>query len=105
MRSCVRTVSAAAYLMIMNDTVVNEELCADSFSSSHWVPPSVRSKIEVYRNQPRSIVDYEPGFSSIAIREAKTVSAPPPPFPSFPLPFPPLSVPGPVFSNLETCLG
>ncbi|XP_033746573.1 uncharacterized protein LOC117331777 isoform X4 [Pecten maximus] len=39
-----------------------------------WSPPSVRSKIEVYRNQPRSIVDYEPGFSSIAFQESKTVS-------------------------------
>lgn len=68
--------------MIMNDRLVTEELCADSYSSSHWVPPSVRSKIEVYRNQPRSIVDYEPGFSSIAIREAKTVSAHPPSLPS-----------------------
>ena len=49
-------------------------LWCDSFSSYAWTPASVRSKIEVYRNQPRSIVDYEPGFSSIAIREAKTVS-------------------------------
>ncbi|XP_069125566.1 uncharacterized protein [Argopecten irradians] len=39
-----------------------------------WSPPSVRSKIEVYRNQPRSIVDYEPGFSSIAFQESKSVS-------------------------------
>ncbi|XP_061181929.1 uncharacterized protein LOC133190361 isoform X6 [Saccostrea echinata] len=36
-----------------------------------WSPPHVRSKIEVYRNQPRSIVDYEPGFSSIAFQESK----------------------------------
>ncbi|XP_053392594.1 sorbin and SH3 domain-containing protein 1-like isoform X12 [Mercenaria mercenaria] len=37
-----------------------------------WSPPSARSTLEVYRNQPRSIVDYEPGFSSIAFRESKT---------------------------------
>ncbi|KAL3877385.1 hypothetical protein ACJMK2_035100 [Sinanodonta woodiana] len=37
-----------------------------------WEPPSVRSKVEVYRNQPRSIVDYEPGFSSLAFRETKS---------------------------------
>ncbi|GFO23492.1 sorbin and sh3 domain-containing protein 2 [Plakobranchus ocellatus] len=37
-----------------------------------WNPPNVRSKIEVYRCQPRSIMDYEPGFSSIAFREAKS---------------------------------
>ncbi|KAL8600635.1 hypothetical protein ACOMHN_030291 [Nucella lapillus] len=43
-------------------------------SNYYWSPASVRSKIEVYRNQPRSIMDYEPGFSSIAFREAKTVS-------------------------------
>ncbi|XP_065921672.1 sorbin and SH3 domain-containing protein 1 isoform X31 [Magallana gigas] len=36
-----------------------------------WSPPHVRSKIEIYRNQPRSIVDYEPGFSSIAFQESK----------------------------------
>lgn len=41
---------------------------------SEWSPPSVRSKIEVYRNQPRSIIDYEPGFSSIAFQESKSVS-------------------------------
>lgn len=43
-----------------------------NYSSSNWVPASVRSRIEVYRNQPRSIMDYEPGFSSIALHEAKT---------------------------------
>ncbi|KAJ8318284.1 hypothetical protein KUTeg_003375 [Tegillarca granosa] len=43
-----------------------------------WSPPSVRSKIEVYRNQPRSIIDYEPGFSSIAFQETKTSSHNPP---------------------------
>ncbi|KAK3610684.1 hypothetical protein CHS0354_028075 [Potamilus streckersoni] len=37
-----------------------------------WEPPSVRSKVEIYRNQPRSIVDYEPGFSSLAFRETKS---------------------------------
>ncbi|XP_060598250.1 uncharacterized protein LOC132752021 isoform X18 [Ruditapes philippinarum] len=37
-----------------------------------WSPASARSTLEVYRNQPRSIVDYEPGFSSIAFRESKT---------------------------------
>ncbi|XP_067672537.1 sorbin and SH3 domain-containing protein 1-like isoform X5 [Haliotis asinina] len=37
-----------------------------------WTPTHARSSIEVYRNQPRSIMDYEPGFSSIALREAKT---------------------------------
>nr|XP_034313652.1 uncharacterized protein LOC105332198 isoform X43 [Crassostrea gigas] len=36
-----------------------------------WSPPHVRSKIEIYRNQPRSIIDYEPGFSSIAFQESK----------------------------------
>ena len=44
------------------------------FYNSEWSPPHVRSKIEVYRNQPRSIVDYEPGFSSIAFQESKVVS-------------------------------
>ncbi|XP_056019305.1 uncharacterized protein LOC125671809 isoform X39 [Ostrea edulis] len=39
--------------------------------SIEWSPPHVRSRIEVYRNQPRSIVDYEPGFSSIAFQETK----------------------------------
>ncbi|XP_078318311.1 uncharacterized protein LOC111118302 isoform X29 [Crassostrea virginica] len=39
-----------------------------------WSPPHVRSKIEVYRNQPRSIVDYEPGFSSIAFQESKVTT-------------------------------
>lgn len=39
--------------------------------SIEWSPPHVRSKIEIYRNQPRSIVDYEPGFSSIAFQESK----------------------------------
>ncbi|XP_048256892.1 serine/arginine repetitive matrix protein 2-like isoform X8 [Haliotis rufescens] len=37
-----------------------------------WTPTHAKSSIEVYRNQPRSIMDYEPGFSSIALREAKT---------------------------------
>ncbi|XP_052767670.1 sorbin and SH3 domain-containing protein 1-like isoform X23 [Mya arenaria] len=37
-----------------------------------WSPPSARASLDVYRNQPRSIVDYEPGFSSIAFRESKT---------------------------------
>lgn len=44
-----------------------------SLSNSEWSPPHVRSKIEIYRNQPRSIVDYEPGFSSIAFQESKVV--------------------------------
>ncbi|CAH1795503.1 unnamed protein product, partial [Owenia fusiformis] len=39
---------------------------------SSWAPPHARSKLEVYKNQPRSIVDYEPGFSSIAFKEAKS---------------------------------
>ncbi|KAK7111249.1 hypothetical protein V1264_010918 [Littorina saxatilis] len=43
-----------------------------NFSSGYWAPASVRSKIDVYRVQPRSIVDYEPGFSSIAFQETKT---------------------------------
>ncbi|XP_076458554.1 LOW QUALITY PROTEIN: uncharacterized protein LOC143292252 [Babylonia areolata] len=41
-------------------------------AGSYWSPANVKSRIEVYRNQPRSIMDYEPGYSSIAIREAKT---------------------------------
>ncbi|XP_050393870.1 uncharacterized protein LOC126811885 [Patella vulgata] len=40
----------------------------------NYPPPQVRSKIEVYRNQPRSIMDYEPGFSSLAFQEVKTNS-------------------------------
>lgn len=47
--------------------------------SVEWSPPSVRSKIEVYRNQPRSIVDYEPGFSSIAFQESKSTNIHNPP--------------------------
>ncbi|KAK3090212.1 hypothetical protein FSP39_010097 [Pinctada imbricata] len=39
--------------------------------SFEWSPPHVRSKIEIYRNQPRSIIDYEPGFSSLAFQERK----------------------------------
>ncbi|XP_060066917.1 uncharacterized protein LOC132547177 isoform X3 [Ylistrum balloti] len=59
----------------------NGPLSPSSSTSSHtsrdkrsveWSPPNVRSKIEVYRNQPRSIVDYEPGFSSIAFQESKS---------------------------------
>ncbi|KAL4239958.1 Sorbin and SH3 domain-containing protein 1 [Mactra antiquata] len=48
-----------------------------------WSPPNARSTLEVYRNQPRSIVDYEPGFSSIAFRESKTAGShnPPPDLP------------------------
>ena len=34
-----------------------------------------RSRLEIYKNQPRSITEYEPGFSSIAFKEAKTVSS------------------------------
>ncbi|XP_076073831.1 uncharacterized protein LOC143045293 isoform X31 [Mytilus galloprovincialis] len=37
-----------------------------------WNPPNARSTVEKYRCQPRSIVDYEPGFSSLAFQEAKT---------------------------------
>ncbi|CAL1541904.1 unnamed protein product, partial [Lymnaea stagnalis] len=37
-----------------------------------WAPSNARAKIEVYRCQPRSIMDYEPGFSSIAFREQKS---------------------------------
>ncbi|ESO89031.1 hypothetical protein LOTGIDRAFT_228968 [Lottia gigantea] len=40
----------------------------------NYPPPNVQSKIEVYRNQPRSIMEYEPGFSSLAFQEAKTKS-------------------------------
>ncbi|WAQ96535.1 SRBS1-like protein [Mya arenaria] len=48
-----------------------------------WSPPSARASLDVYRNQPRSIVDYEPGFSSIAFRESKTAGShnPPPELP------------------------
>ncbi|XP_012936388.1 uncharacterized protein LOC101862791 [Aplysia californica] len=45
---------------------------SDPDAPSPWAPASVRSKIEVYRCQPRSIMDYEPGFSSISFRESKT---------------------------------
>ncbi|XP_013416125.1 sorbin and SH3 domain-containing protein 1-like isoform X3 [Lingula anatina] len=38
---------------------------------SSWSPPSARNRIEVYKNQPRKIEEYEPGFSSIAFRQAK----------------------------------
>ena len=41
---------------------------------SSWSPPHAKYRPDVYRNQPRSITDYEPGFSSIAFREARTVS-------------------------------
>ncbi|XP_052235401.1 uncharacterized protein LOC127847484 isoform X19 [Dreissena polymorpha] len=37
-----------------------------------WSPANARSTHDVYRNQPRSIIDYEPGFSSIAFRESKS---------------------------------
>uniref|UniRef100_A0A0B7A9T0 Sorbin and SH3 domain-containing protein 1 n=1 Tax=Arion vulgaris TaxID=1028688 RepID=A0A0B7A9T0_9EUPU len=41
-------------------------------SFSVWEPPSVKSKIEVYRCQPRSILEYEPGYSSISYRESRS---------------------------------
>lgn len=47
--------------------------------SFEWNPPNARSTVEKYRCQPRSIVDYEPGFSSIAFQEAKTGAAHNPP--------------------------
>jgi hypothetical protein len=40
-----------------------------------WSPPHARYRNEVYRNQPRSIVDYEPGYSSIAFKEGRTDEA------------------------------
>lgn len=40
---------------------------------SVWVPPNVKSKIEVYRCQPRSILEYEPGYSSVSFREERSV--------------------------------
>ena len=49
----------------------------DSFifcSTSTWSPPHARYRNEKYRNQPLSITDYEPGFSSIAFKEARVVS-------------------------------
>lgn len=55
----------------MQNWVVHWFFCF--LSNSEWSPPHVRSKIEIYRNQPRSIVDYEPGFSSIAFQESKVV--------------------------------
>ncbi|XP_055877350.1 uncharacterized protein LOC106077152 isoform X7 [Biomphalaria glabrata] len=39
---------------------------------SPWAPSNVTSRIERYRCQPRSIMDYEPGFSSIAFREQRS---------------------------------
>ncbi|KAH9502327.1 hypothetical protein Btru_073469, partial [Bulinus truncatus] len=37
-----------------------------------WAPSNVTSRVERYRCQPRSIMDYEPGFSSIAFREQRS---------------------------------
>ncbi len=43
-------------------------------STNTWSPPHARYKNEKYRNQPLSITEYEPGFSSIAFKEARVVS-------------------------------
>ena len=45
------------------------------FAFRVWSPPDARSNShQVYKIQPRSIVDYEPGCSSIAFKESKPVS-------------------------------
>ncbi|CAI9722468.1 sorbin and SH3 domain-containing 1-like isoform X3 [Octopus vulgaris] len=38
---------------------------------SPWSPPDARANLSIYKIQPRSIVDYEPGCSSIAFKESK----------------------------------
>eukprot|EP00106_Octopus_bimaculoides_P002732 XP_014770174.1 PREDICTED: sorbin and SH3 domain-containing protein 1-like isoform X12 [Octopus bimaculoides] len=40
---------------------------------SPWSPPDARSNLSTYKIQPRSIVDYEPGCSSIAFKESKPI--------------------------------
>ncbi|XP_064615603.1 sorbin and SH3 domain-containing protein 1-like [Liolophura sinensis] len=42
-----------------------------SMFESEWIPADARAKPDVYKIQPRSIMDYEPGFSSIAFQETK----------------------------------
>ncbi|CAC5369196.1 unnamed protein product [Mytilus coruscus] len=54
------------------DTEISEEVQDFLNYLDEWNPPNARSTVEKYRCQPRSIVDYEPGFSSIAFQEAKT---------------------------------
>ncbi|XP_064625644.1 serine/arginine repetitive matrix protein 2-like isoform X32 [Lineus longissimus] len=46
-----------------------------SKGSSTWSPAHARSKLEIYKNQPRKIEDYEPGYSSIADKEIQTKKA------------------------------
>ncbi|XP_074647550.1 uncharacterized protein LOC141903346 [Tubulanus polymorphus] len=57
-------------------TLPNKRTRSKSFTESFneprsppWVPPSATARINVYKNQPRSIEDYEPGYSSLAERE------------------------------------
>ncbi|XP_029637197.1 sorbin and SH3 domain-containing protein 1 isoform X3 [Octopus sinensis] len=40
---------------------------------SPWSPPDARANLSIYKIQPRSIVDYEPGCSSIAFKESKPI--------------------------------
>ncbi|CAG2186932.1 CAP [Mytilus edulis] len=54
------------------DTEISEEVQDFLNYLDEWNPPNARSTVEKYRCQPRSIVDYEPGFSSLAFQEAKT---------------------------------
>ena len=37
-----------------------------------WTPPHARYTEERYKNQPKSISDYEPGRSSIAMKQPAT---------------------------------
>jgi len=63
------------------DSAIEDRVMSDRYGTDHhspksqkynsWSPPHAKYRDEKYKVQPNSIVDYEPGRSSIALREAR----------------------------------
>ncbi|XP_022242119.1 vinexin-like [Limulus polyphemus] len=67
---------ATPYYQLYPDKEANQEsrhrtLQRSIYQSNSCITPPPKTSTEVYRNQPRSIAEYEPGHSSLAEKEAK----------------------------------
>ncbi|XP_076327680.1 sorbin and SH3 domain-containing protein 1-like isoform X2 [Tachypleus tridentatus] len=67
---------ASTYYQLHPDKEAKQEskcctLPRNIYQSGACIPPLPKTSREVYKNQPRSIAEYEPGHSSLAEKEAK----------------------------------